>query len=326
MLVDCDALSRYNTITSTWRDNLPENKPRLPAALAWPKITAAATTSVGHSCGFLAQLPPIATVGHPYHAWVMPASNPYIHRSIITWHALGTPIYEALAASGVPSSAFVQLEDDIPNTNSRRLIINTSEFLSALHLQESHTLQFDWFFGVCNVTPTLDKTQASTLRDWCTRCIAILRVLTTAANLGSAILIAPAALFPNLYQSFSKIWKSDPINSWHLHQHSIRGQLCGDPVTSFHHILYLGPYQKGPTWKVSSPPGPMKVKLPLATSSTLYYRLRNATLRNASTLDQEVHQVTPASISAFTKNPLAVPAKEYPLFSADHPAPSITYP
>ena len=88
MLVDCDALSRYNTITSTWRDNLPENKPRLPAALAWPKITAAATTSVEHSCGFLAQLPPISTVGRPYHTWVMPASNPHIHRSIITWHAL----------------------------------------------------------------------------------------------------------------------------------------------------------------------------------------------------------------------------------------------
>ena len=150
--------------------------------------------------------------------------------------------------------------------------------------------------------------------------------LASSANRGSAIIVAPAALFPNLCQSFSKVWKSDPVSSWHISQHNIKGHLCGNPITSFHHIVYLGPYQEGFTWKLSSPPAPMRAKLPLATSSTLYYHLRNATLRNASTLDQEVHQVAPASILAFTKNSLAFPAKESPLFSADHPAPPIIYP
>ena len=70
----------------------------------------------------------------------------------------------------------------------------------------------------------------------------------------------------------------------------------------------------------------MHQHLPPASSSTVFFRLDNATLRHAGPMDQQVHQVDPATISVFMRQNLAVPSTEYPLFTPTQPAPSILHP
>ena len=75
-------------------------------------------------------LPPIQFKGPPIRALATTFSNnPYIERSVLTWNALGTPIFEALTESGIPIEAFVELEDSLNISNAPRAITNTDEFI-----------------------------------------------------------------------------------------------------------------------------------------------------------------------------------------------------
>ena len=66
MLVDCDALSRYNTMTSKWRDELPENNILAAASTIQPN-----TTNTRHFSPYkqpeFNQLTPYPTF-HPYNS------------------------------------------------------------------------------------------------------------------------------------------------------------------------------------------------------------------------------------------------------------------
>ena len=59
-------------------------------------------------------------------------ANPYSTRSLITWNATGTPIFEAMQASGIPLDAFLQLEDNLHTRDCPREITSTTEFLTML--------------------------------------------------------------------------------------------------------------------------------------------------------------------------------------------------
>ena len=326
MLVDCDALSRYNTMTSTWRDNLPENTPRTPAALATPCVSNKGSTFIGHTCLSIPQLPPVMFTKPRTKTRTIPKRiNPYIRRSIVTWNSLGTPIYEALTESGILFDTFLQLEDE-HTPESIRAYTNTDKFLSLLHQHNPGEIHFDWFIGVCDLTPTLTAETPAQLTAWCTRCISILQILLQHLELSSATMIAPAALFPTMRQVFLKVWNTNPANSWTFSQNTLCGHKTGAPITSEHHVLHLGPLEKGPAWTQIDAKTPMSEGLPKPSSTTLHYCLKNTSLRHASPLDQEVHHAAPAVIKVFTRETLKVPSKEYPLFDPLHPAPSVIHP
>ena len=136
MLVDCDALSRYNTMTSAWRNALPENNTTTGPTIAASSPRHSHLTLYQHA-PYIPQLPPIQLHGPPSRTSAMPANiNPYIKRSLLTWNALGTPIYEAITSSGIPLDALLQLEDSIKTTNSPRSITSTDKFL---HTISQHT-------------------------------------------------------------------------------------------------------------------------------------------------------------------------------------------
>ena len=326
MLVDCDALSRYNTMTSAWRDALPENNTTTGPTIAASSPRHSHLTLSQHA-PYIPQLPPIQLHGPPSRTSAMPASiNPYIKRSLLTWNALGTPIYEAITSSGIPLDALLQLEDSIKTTNSPRSITSTDKFLNTISQHTPTGLRFDWFIGTCDVVPTLKKYPRTALKNWCARCLSILRTLRRQLQLGAAILIAPAALFPTIIQVWNPLWKADPIPSWHMSSNTLSGHDAGDPVTTTHHVIYLGPFHPGPTWSQTPSYTPMRQLLPPPNSSTVFFRLNNATLRHAGPLDQQVHQVDPAIISTFMRQNLDVPSKEYPLFKPSRPAPPILHP
>ena len=129
MLADCDALSWYNTMTTKWRDELPENNTKV-ATITHQTLTIPTTSPVQiHKIQPLVSLfflPPIQFKGPPIRALATPFSNdPYIEHLVLTWNALGTPIFEALTESGIPIEAFVQLEYSFSISNAPRAITNT---------------------------------------------------------------------------------------------------------------------------------------------------------------------------------------------------------
>ena len=84
MLVDCDALSRYNTMTSAWRDALPENTDKPSAALVILQIQHDHPIP-RHYVPNLPQLPPVQLHGLALRTPAMPAKvNPHIKQSLIT--------------------------------------------------------------------------------------------------------------------------------------------------------------------------------------------------------------------------------------------------
>ena len=111
-------------------------------------------------------------------------------------------------------------------------------------------IRFDWFFAICNITPTTYKgtIQATQLmRKWSQHYLTILQVITQHTILGSAIIIAPLQ-YPNFYNIFSKIWTENPICNWHLSHQTAQGPPHDAPVSTFHNIIYLGPPGQGPRW------------------------------------------------------------------------------
>ena len=73
-------------------------------------------------------------------------------------------------------------------------------------------------------------------------------------------------------------------------------------------------------------PTPIKDHLPPPSSPTAFYHIEHHDIRNASAHDQQVLNVAPAHIAYFLRQNLRVPFKEMPVFSPDHPAPSILTP
>ena len=329
MLADCDALSRYNTMTTKWRDELPENKTIVASIISQPSNPTIVPLDGIQPQTSLFFLPPIQFKGPPIKALATPFSNnPYIERSVLTWNALGTPIFEALTDSGIPIEAFVQLEDftDIPN--SSRAITNTQEFIEGLQHAGFNKIRFDWFIAICNITPTSYKgtTKAAQLmRTWCQNYLSILQIITQHTVLGSAIIIAPFQ-YPNFYIIFSKIWKENPIRGWHLSHKTAQGPLHDAPVNTIHNIIYLGPSSQGPTWTSQGKATAMIDFLSPPNSFAAFYHAKQHNIRNASLHDQQVLNTAPAHVTYFLRQHLRVPSREVPVFSPNHPAPSIIIP
>ena len=335
MLVDCDALSRYNTMTSKWRDELPENNILAAASTIQPNTTntrlrlfSKQATRI-QPANTLPHLPPIQFRGPVAKALATPLpNNPHIERSMLTWNALGTPIFEAFIDSGIPVEAFVQLEDSINIPNSPRAITSTNNFIHGLQHSGQGNIRFDWFFAICDVTPgphsgTTGLTLA--IKTWCQQCLNILHIITQHTMLGSATLIAPLQ-YPNFYHILSKLWYTNPIENWHLTHRIAHGPQHDAPVSTSHNVVHLEVSERGPKWNPQGKPTSIKDHLPPPSSPTAFYHIEHHNIRNASAHDQQVLNVAPAHIAYFLRQNLRVPFKEMPIFSPDHPAPSILTP
>ena len=247
---------------------------------------------------------------------------------MLTWNALGTPIFEAFIDLGIPVEAFVQLEDTINIPNSPRAITSTNNFIHGLQHSGQGNIRFDWFFAICDVTPgphsgTTGLTLA--IKTWCQQCLNILHIITQHTMLGSATLIAPLQ-YPNFYHILSKLWYTNPIENWHLTHRIAHGPQHDAPVSTSHNVVHLGVSERDPKWNPQGKPTSIKDHLPPPSSPTAFYHIEHHDIRNASAHDQQVLNVAPAHIAYFLRQNLRVPFKEMPIFSPDHPAPSILTP
>ena len=163
------------------------------------------------------------------------------------------------------------------------------------------------------------------MRKWSQHYLTILQVITQHTILGSAIIIAPFQ-YPNFYNIFSKIWTENPICNWHLSHQTAQGPPHDAPINTFHNIIYLGPSRQGPRWTSQGKAAAMIDFLSPPNSFAAYYYIKHHDVRTASTHNQQVLNVAPAHITYFLRQHLRVPSREVPIFSPNHPAPSILIP
>ena len=333
MMTEVDMLSRYNTATSTWRDELPENKPAVATTIPTNVRVLFGAPLLKENPRDAARytLPPIELVGDPSWKTVsLLASKASRDRVIILSGSPGIPLSEAMDFVGFRDSIVIRIDDmSSPDIRSARSASSSREFFMNLQLMRNGSCEcpvVDWFFAVYPGEGSLMGTTDEDILAWLASSVAQVETLIETCLLRAAVLCVPFQ-FPDSVKQFRK--SREPPSGWIFHQLTLRNSGHGGRIETDHYVLVMLPQEVDKSFDLpefTQPPGAMAEVLEISRDDAL--ELHDFDIKKTDLLFRAANETTHTSRTArFLKNRTdPKPLLGWPTFDVDGPAPSIALP